>query len=188
MNSALHAAVLVLVLILPAARVAAVEPGPDSAIDRLAGEPVSRLEWGLDRLRRALLEIFAIDPLTLEPSMPPYFINAGYAAGEGHILIEIGRTLPSVAKDEARSLCTEYLTRVRGFLSVGKTGKPAVNGISDLAAEYFHPLLATTPPDPVFARALDRSVRLRALVAAPMSGVYAICTANLTDSPIRHID
>ncbi|MGR9093349.1 MAG: hypothetical protein ACU85U_22485 [Gammaproteobacteria bacterium] len=184
MNIALR--VSLLALILSATRIAAVEPNPDAAIDRLAGEPVTRLEWGLDRLRRALLEIFAIDPLTLEPSTPPYFINADFEAG--YISIEIGRTLPSVAKDEARSLCTEYITRVRGFLSVGKTGVPVVNGVSDLAAEYFHPLLATTPPDPAFARALDSSVRVRALVAAPLSGVYAICTAKLTDSPIRHID
>ena len=177
-----------LALILSATDVAAVEPTPDTAIDRLAGESVSRLEWGLDRVRRALLEIFALDPLTLEPSSPPYFINANFDAGERYILIEIGRTLPSVAKDEARSLCAEYITRVRGFFSVGKTGTPAVNGVSDLAAEYFHPLLATTPPDPAFARALDSKVRLRALVAAPMSGVYAVCTAKLTDSPIRHVD
>lgn len=177
-----------LALVLSATRVAAVEPTLDPAIDRLAGESVTRLEWGLDRLRRSLLEIFALDPLTLEPSSPPYFINTDYAAGKRYILIEIGRTLPAVGKDEARSLCTEYITRVRGFLSVDKTGRPAVNGVSDLAAEYFHPLLATVPPDPAFARALDSTVRLRALVAAPMSGVYSICTAQLTDSPIRHVD
>lgn len=175
-------------VILWAAPAAAVDPHPESAIDRLAGEPVSRLEWGLDRLRRSLLEIFALDPLTLEPSSPPFFINADFDANERYILIEVGRTLPSAGKDEARGLCATYLTRVRGFLSVDKTGTPAVNGVSDLAATYFHPSPATSPPDPAFARALDSTVRLRALVAAPMSGVYAICTAKLTDSPIRHID
>jgi hypothetical protein len=160
----------------------------ETAIERLARDPVTRLEWGLDRLRRSLLEIFAIDPLTLEPVSPPYFINAGYRPSDGYILVEIGRTLPSIGTNEAKTLCAEYIARVRGFLSVGKGGRPAVNGISDLAAEYFHPIEDEDSPDPDFAHALDQSVRLRALVAAPMSGVYSICTANLTDSPIRHIE
>jgi hypothetical protein len=177
-----------LALVLSTPWVAAGDTPADAAVEALAGESVSRLEWGLDRLRRALLEIFAIDPLTLEPSVPPYFINANVAADERRILIEIGRTLPSVGNAQARELCAEYITRVRGFLSVDKTGTPAVNGVSDLAAEYFHPQFRAAPPDPDFARALDGAVRLRALVAAPMSGVYAVCTAKLTDSPIHHIE
>jgi hypothetical protein len=177
-----------LALVFSTASAAANEPAPDSAVAALGHEPVSRLEWGLDRLRRDLLEIFAVDPLTLEPSVPPYFINANFVADDALILIEVGRTLPAVAADEARRLCTEYITRVRGFLSVDKIGNPAVNGISDLAAEYFHPAFATAKPEPAFARALDGAVRLRALVAAPMSGVYAICTAKLTGSPIHHLE
>jgi len=177
-----------LALILSTPWVAADDTASDAAVAALAGEPVSRLEWGLDRLRRALLEIFAIDPLTLEPSVPPYFINANVAADGRRILIEIGRTLPSVGSAQARELCAQYIMRVRGFLSVDKTGTPAVNGISDLAAEYFHPQFRAAPPDPDFARALDGAVRLRALVAAPMNGVYAVCTAKLTDSPIHHIE
>lgn len=177
-----------LALVLSTAYATANEPAPDSAIESLSREPVSRLEWGLDRLRRDLLEIFALDPLTLEPSVPPYFINANFVADDRVILIEVGRTLSSVAAEDARELCTEYITRVRGFLSVDKLGNPAVNGVSDLAEEYFHPAFATAKPERAFARALDGAVRLRALVAAPMSGVYAICTAKLTDSPIHHID
>lgn len=177
-----------LTLFLSTAYATANEPTPDSAIESLSREPVSRLEWGLDRLRRDLLEIFALDPLTLAASIPPYFINANFIAAERLILIEVGRTLPSVAAEEARGLCEEYITRVRGFLSVDKLGNPAVNGVSDLAEEYFQSVVATTKPEREFARALDGTVRLRALVAAPMSGVYAICTARLTDSPIHHID
>lgn len=177
-----------LALVLSAACATANEPSPDAAVEALGREPVSRLEWGLDRLRRDLLEIFAVDPLTLEPSKPPYFINANFVADDALILIEVGRTLPSVGADEARSMCTEYITRVRGFLSVDKTGNPAVNGVSDLAGEYFHPAFAAAKPERAFARALDGAVRLRALVAAPMSGVYAVCTAKLTDSPIHHIE
>ncbi len=177
-----------LTLVLATAGAVANEPAADPAVESLAREPVSRLEWGLDRLRRDLLEIFAVDPLTLEPSVPPYFINANFVADDRLILIEVGRTLPSVADDEARGLCTEYITRLRGFFSVDPLGNPAVNGVSDLTEEYFHPAFATTKPDRAFARALDGAVRLRALVAAPMSGVYAICTAKLTHSPIHHID
>ena len=162
-----------LALVLSTPSVAAGDTPADAAVEALAGESVSRLEWGLDRLRRALLEIFAIDPLTLEPSVPPYFINANVAADERRILIEIGRTLPSVGNAQARELCAEYITRVRGFLSVDKTG--------------ILPLVEVDHAE-VFARALDDAVRLRALVAAPMSGVYAVCTAKLTDSPIHHIE
>jgi len=180
--------ITILVLTVAAGRAVAVEATSESVIAQLSADPVSRLEWGLDRLRRALLENFALDPLTLEPSSPPYFINAGYDAATGTILIEIGRTLASIAAHDAKNLCSEYINRVRGFLSVGKAGVPAVNGISDLAAEYFHPTHAAEPPDRALARALDEGVRLRALVAAPMSGVYSICTARLTNSPIRHVE
>jgi hypothetical protein len=63
-----------------------------------------------------------------------------------------------------------------------------VKGWSSLAADFFHPPTADAEPDPAFARALDRTVSLRALVASPINGVYAICTTALTGSPIRHVD
>lgn len=178
----------ILTLLFSFTNAAANDASPAVAVEKLSREPVSRLEWGLDRLRRDLLELFAVDPLTLAPSEPPYFINANFVAADGVILIEVGRTLPSIGAEEARDSCAQYLTRVRGFLSVDTLGNPAVNGVSDLAGDYFHPTFASTEPEPGFARALDATVHLRALVAAPMSGVYAVCTAKLTGSPIHHIE
>lgn len=155
---------------------------------QLADSHVSRLEWGIEKLKNALVANFASDPLTLEPSDPRFFINVGYNDTQGNIVIEIGRTFASVEAARARTLCADYLGRVRGFLSVDKLGKPAVGAASALAAEFFHPLAAAAPPAVEFARALDASVGLRAIVASPTNGVYAICTAELTGTPIRHVE
>jgi hypothetical protein len=163
-------------------------PDPDSAVERLAKETVSRLEWGIDKLRRALVEMFATDPVTLEASTPPFFINVSYDREDGRILIEIGRTFAALSEDRARELCTQYIARTRGMLSVDRTGGPSVGDASSLAADFFHPLAAPRVPATEFAQALDRRVMLRALVASPINGVYSICTAGLTHSPIRHLE
>jgi len=158
------------------------------AIDRLAAGTVSRLEWGIEKLNRALVETFAIDPLTLEPSSPPYFVNVSFEREEGRILVEIGRTFASVKEDRAKELCSEYIARVRGMLSVGQVGRPSIGSSSSLAADFFHPMIAVDAPDIAFAQALDRAVVLRALVASPVNGVFSICTAQLTHSPVRQIE
>jgi len=166
----------------------AAPPAPASALEQLAGSSVSRLEWGIDKLRRALVETFAIDPLSLEPSSPPFFVNVGYDKSAAKIRIEIGQTYPSLDDSRARTECETYIERVRGFLSVDKVGRPAIGNSSALAAEYFHPLGAAEPPAEAFARDLDHAVTLRGLVASPLNGVYAICTAGLVDTPIRHLE
>jgi hypothetical protein len=173
-------------LFMPGAAFAA--PDPAAAIAQLAQGSVSRLEWGLDKLERALTETFAIDPRTLAPSSPPFFINVTYARDEGHILVEIGRSFESLGKGQADELCGDYLARVRGFLSVDRTGRPSIKQTSSLTADFFHPPTAAAPPDPGFAKALDRAVMLRGLVASPINGVFAICSASLTHSPIRYVE
>ncbi|MDP6182422.1 MAG: hypothetical protein QF609_01250 [Gammaproteobacteria bacterium] len=157
----------------------------NAAIEKLANEPVSRLEWGLERFERALVDTFAIDPVTLETSSPPFFINVSYEHADAHILVEIGRTFASMKQARADDLCREYIVRVRGMLSVDRAGRPAIKGSSSLAADFFHPLTAAAKPDPEFANALDAGVALRALVPSPVNGVFAICTAALTNSPVR---
>jgi hypothetical protein len=95
----------------------------------------------------------------------------------------------SIASSSASSwISTPAIGRVRAFLSVDKLGQPSVGAASALAAEFFHPLGAATPPTVEFARALDAIVALRAIVASPTNGVYAICTAGLTGTPVRHVD
>lgn len=179
---------LIATAIIFSTRPAAAAPMPDDAIQHLATGTVSRLEWGLDKLRRTLVETLAIDPLSLEPSSPPYFVNVSFELKEKRIEIEIGRSFPSVERQRARQLCDDYIARVRGLFGVDRSGEPAVNGVSSLTEDMFHPLDAATPPDSEFAQAVDRSVVLRALVASPMNGVYSICSARLTHSPIRHTD
>jgi hypothetical protein len=164
------------------------EPAADDVVQQLARSHVSRLEWGIEKLKDGLGANFANDPLTLEPSEPRFFINVGYDAARVNIVIEIGRTFPSIEAVRARTACGEYIGRVRAFLSVDKLGQPSVGAASALAAEFFHPLGAATPPTVEFARALDAIVALRAIVASPTNGVYAICTAGLTGTPVRHVD
>ena len=179
--------IVVVLLALPCCAGAAGHDG-DSVIDRLAASPVSRLDWGMERLHRALIAHFERDPVTLEPSAPPYFINAGFEQDDGVILIEIGRTLPTIARADAKRECEDYIARVRSFLSVTRLGNPSVGSTSALMAEYFHPSHAPDEPAAADATALDALVRVRALVASPLNGVYSICTANLTNSPVRHIE
>lgn len=159
----------------------------NAAIDQLANTSVSRLEWGLEKFKRALIDTFAIDPLTLETSSPPFFINVFYENDDGRILVEIGRTFPSLNEGRADELCREYIGRVRGLVSVDRSGRPSVKDASSLAIDFFHPAKSDAEPELAFAQALDATVMLRALVASPINGVFAICTASLTGSPVRFV-
>lgn len=167
---------------------AANEQARVEALSTLASAPVSRLEWGIDKLRRALEQHFSIDPLTLAPSNPRYFVNVDYKSERGVILIELGRTLASLKEADAKPMCAEMIARIRSFLSVDKLGQPSIKNSSALALDYFHPLDASEPPSDAFAAALDASVQLRGLVASPINGVYSICGAGLTHSPVRHVE
>lgn len=157
-------------------------------LEQLADTPVSRLEWGMTRLRQGLVENFAQDPLTLAPSAPPYFINVALADDRSRIVLEIGQTFSSLDEMRARELCGEYVQRVRAFLSVDRSGRPAIKGRSSLAEDYFHPAFAPAPPELSFARALDDSVTIRGLVASPLNGTFSICGAPLTGAPVRYVD
>lgn len=163
------------------------EPQTNQAIEQLAHETVSRLEWGMQYFKRALIETFSINPQTLESSAPPFFINVSYVREDRQIVVEIGRTFASVSADRAAALCIEYVERVRSMLSVDPVGRPAIGEASSLAADFFHPLTAPQGPAIEFAQALDRRITLRALVASPVNGVFSICGASLTHSPIRHL-
>lgn len=177
-----------LVLLSSGSNMAAAQSPSDDAIGWLAQQTVSRLEWGIEKLRRALMETLSIDPLTLQPSSPPFFVNVSYQSNDKRILIEIGRTFASVGNDRAKELCTEYIARVRGLLSVDPLGRPSVGGASSLAEDYFQPIDPARIANGGLAEDLDRSVFLRVLVASPLNGVFSICTASLIGSPVRHVE
>ena len=166
-------------------KVGALEP-----LEALAGlreAPVSRFEWGLEKYRQGLVEHFRIDPITLQPSVPPFFINVIFNEEKAEILVEIGRTFGSTQETRARELCEEYLIRARSMLAVDRFGKPVTKGVSTLAADYFQPSNSGAGQDLDVAQALDELVVLRGLVVAPASGIYAVCGAKLTGTPIRHL-
>ena len=167
-----------------AAPVGALEPM--EALSELRETPVSRFEWGLEKYRQALKEHFRIDPLSLKPSVPPFFINVVFSEEKAEILVEIGRTFGSTEETRAREFCEDYLIRARSMLAVDRLGKPVSKGVSTLAADYFQGE-ETGPADLEIAKALDELVVLRGLVVAPASGIYAVCGARLVDMPIRHL-
>lgn len=80
-------------------------PQTNQAIDQLAIDTASRLEWGMQNFKRALIESFSIDPQTLESSAPPFFINVSYVREDRQIVVEIGRTFAVVSADRAAALC-----------------------------------------------------------------------------------
>ena len=163
------------------------EVDPARSLEELHQTPISRFEWGLERYRNALIEHFRIDPITLEPSVPPFFINVIFSAQKNEILVEIGRTFGSSEETRAQQFCEDYLIRARSMLAIDRLGKPVSKGVSTLAADYFMSNLASDVLDLELAKELDSIVVLRGLVVAPASGIYAVCGANLTDMPIRHL-
>ncbi|MGR8947132.1 MAG: hypothetical protein ACU84Q_03735 [Gammaproteobacteria bacterium] len=156
-------------------------------LKELQRKSVSRFEWGLERYRNALVEHFRIDPISLQPSVPPFFINVLYSEQKSEILVEIGRTFGSTEETRAKELCEQYIVRARSMLAVDKLGRPVSKGVSTLAADYFFSTLTEEEVDLEAARALDEIVVLRGLVVAPASGIYAVCGASLTNMPIRHL-
>ena len=157
-------------------------------LQELQQTPISRFEWGLERFRNALVEHFRIDPITLEPSIPPFFINVIFSAQENEILVEVGRTFGSSEETRARQFCEDYLVRVRSMLAVDRIGNPVTKGVSTLAADYFVSGLSADQDDKELAKAIDDIVVLRGLVVAPASGIYAVCGAKLIGTPIRHLE
>ena len=157
------------------------------ALSDLRKTPITRFEWGLEKYRQGLIEHFRIDPISLQPSVPPFFINVIFNEEKAEILVEIGRTFGSTQETRARELCEEYLIRARSMLAVDRLGKPVTKGVSTLAADYFQSPHSGKEQDLDVARALDKLVVLRGLVVAPASGIYAVCGAKLTGTPIRHL-
>ena len=161
---------------------------PLAALNELRETPVSRFEWGLEKYRQALKEHFRIDPLTLKPSIPPFFINVVFSEEKAEILVEIGRTFGSTEETRAREFCEDYLVRARSMLAVDRLGTPVSKGVSTLAADYFQGEQTDGTTDVKTAKALDELVVLRGLVVAPASGIYSVCGAKLTGMPIRHLE
>lgn len=157
------------------------------AAAELSTMPVSRLEWGMLRLERYLDEQFALDPTTLAPYEPPFFINLKYDADTPRLVIEIGRTFSELDADRAAPLCREYVNRVRILFNVDKVGRPIAAPHSALARDYFLPLSAPEV-DARFAHAIDRLVYVQGLVASPLSGAYAVCGAGIRDAEVRFLD
>ena len=161
---------------------------PMDILRELRETPISRFEWGLEKFRQGLVEHFRIDPLSLEPSMPPFFVNVIFSEENAEILVEIGRTFGSSEETRARQFCEDYLIRVRSHLAIDRIGNPVSKGVSTLAADYFQSPHLSVEQNLEVAKALDSIVVLRGLVVAPASGIYAVCGAKLVDMPIRHLE
>ena len=71
------------------------------AIEQLSGATVSRLEWGLEKLEQSPDQHFSIDPLSLEPSSPPHFVNVSWDPDDQQISIGMGRTFPAINDEQA---------------------------------------------------------------------------------------
>lgn len=161
---------------------------PLEIVEELRQTPVSRFEWGLERYRLALIEYFRIDPISLESSVPPFFINVNFDESKPEILVEIGRTFGSTQDTKARQYCEDYLIRARSMLAVDRIGHPVVRGVSSLAKDFFMPIHSSKDSAHSVAQALDSMVTLRGLVVAPASGIYSVCAAKLTGMPIKHLE
>ena len=161
--------------------------GPLEILAPLRDTPVSRFEWGLEKYRQGLIEHFRLDPISLHPAVPPFFINVIFSEEKAEILVEIGRTFGTVEETRAREFCEEYLVRARSMLAVDRLGKPVSKGVSSLTMDYFQLAPADAGQSANIAQALDELVVLRGLVVAPASGIYAVCGAKLTNMPIRHL-
>ncbi|NNM00507.1 MAG: hypothetical protein HKO62_07140 [Gammaproteobacteria bacterium] len=178
---------MVLTLLITAADAAAQETPSVDALGSLAAEPVSRLEWGLAQLEKDLNDLVGIDPDTLEPFDPRYRFNVNYLPGPRRIVIEVGRTFPQFPADQAQRECTSYIVRIRSLFGVDRTGRMP-RPVSSLAADYFTPAWSEAPLQPAMAAQLDRALYIRAVVAAPLTGVYSICQAGLLDSEIEFLN
>ena len=161
---------------------------PLAALSELRATPISRFEWGLEKYRQALIEHFRIDPISLQASVPPFFINVIFSEEKAEILVEIGRTFGASQETRARKLCEDYLVRARSMLAVDRLGKPVTKGVSTLAADYFLASHTDAGQNLEIAKALDALIVLRGLVVAPASGIYAVCGAKLIGMPIRHLE
>ena len=161
---------------------------PHEFVEQLHNTPVSRFEWGLERYRQALMEHFRYDPISLESSVPPFFINVNFNVAKSEIVVEIGRTFGAVQETRARQHCEDYLIRARSMLAVDKIGQPVVRGVSSLAKDFFIPIDSSEDFARSAAEALDAMVILRGLVVAPASGIYSVCGAKLTGMPIKHLE
>lgn len=159
---------------------------PQDMVAQLVDTPVSRLEWGMLKIQRYLEEGFAIDPETLAPYSPRFYVNVEFEATAPRLVIEIGRTFPSLARDEAPELCRDYVNRVRILFNIDRVGRPIGKPWSTLAADFFLP--PNTQVDAARADAIDALVTVEGLVASPISGVYAVCGAGLRDAKVRTLD
>ena len=183
-----RAALFSALLLPPNALAQSASSSPLDTLKQLRETPISRFEWGIERFRAALIENFRVDPISLEPSVPPFFINVNVNEKKAEILVEIGRTFGSTKETSARKFCENYLIQARSMLAVDRLGKAVVKGVSSLAADFFHPSNDADGPPVEVAKALDQLVKLRGLVVAPASGIYAVCGAKLTGMPIRHLE
>lgn len=157
-------------------------------LQALRDAPVSRFEWGLERFRNALVESFRVDPVTLAPSVPPFFINVNFDRSANEILVEVGRTFGTTEETRAKQFCEDYLLQIRSLVAVDRLGRPVSNGTSTLAADFFMPV--DTPQQTLreTGGALDKVVKLRGLVVAPASGIYAVCGVQLVGGTIKHLE
>lgn len=169
--------------------------GPDEAaagvtvrtiVDQLANTPVSRLEWGMLQIQRYLDEEFAIDPETLAPYDPRFYINVEFNAASPRLVIEVGRTFPSLNREQAPTLCRDYVNRVRILFNVDRVGRPIGKPYSTLARDFF--LSPESEVDPATADAIDAMIYVEGLVASPITGVYSVCGAGLRDPQVRALD
>ena len=125
-------------------------------------------------------------PLTLEPSTPRYFINVDSSPSRNVSSSKSAKRSPSWRQRTPNPRAPDTFIEVRGFLGVDKLGNPVARGHSALSADYFHPPDALAPPVAEAAAALDRTVLVRGLAAAPINGVYTICGAPLTGGEITY--
>lgn len=155
-------------------------------VETLAQSPVSRLEWAMLRIERYLEQEFEIDPETLAPFDPRFYINLEFNREAPRLIIEIGRTFPSLARDRAAPLCRDYVNWVRVQLNVDRVGRPIGKPYSNLAQNFFASPETQVTPD--FANAIDQLVFIEGLVASPISGVFAVCGAGLRDARVRPLN
>ena len=110
---------------------------PPNVLRQLDLESVSRLEWGILKLERYLEKMYAIDPTTLEPFMPPFYTNVELEIDAETIVIEVGRTFQTIDSTTMKSLCRDYVNQVRGFFEVDRIGKPIGKPYSSLTEDFF---------------------------------------------------
>ena len=168
---------------------AALDTAPRSLhalVEMLAQTPVSRLEWAMLRIERYLEQEFEIDPETLAPFDPRFYVNLEFNREAPRLIIEIGRTFPSLGQDRAAPLCRDYVNWVRVQFNVDRVGRPIGKPYSNLAQEFF--VSPETEVTPEFADAIDQLVFIEGLVASPISGVYAVCGAGLRDARVRSLN